>query len=168
VTAYSLRRISLVEVMGHRCGYLALMAAIAGGAEGVVIPERGIDPDELFASVVDHHSRKSHALVVVAEGAEFNAQRLAERFRAHPSGSNYTVRVTILGHVQRGGRPTAADRLLGTRLGVHAVESLIAGEHGVLIGLVDGHVAASPLGQCVGSTKGPDDDMLRLAHLLSL
>jgi 6-phosphofructokinase 1 len=168
VTAYSLRRISLVEVMGRKCGYLALMAAIAGGAEAVVIPERPVDPDELFATVVGHHRRKDHALVVVAEGAAFDAQRLAEAFRSHPLGAEYHVRVTILGHVQRGGTPTAADRLLGTRLGVSAVESMAAGEHGVLIGLVDDRVAATPLEQCVGLTKGPDEAMLELAHLLSL
>jgi 6-phosphofructokinase 1 len=167
VTAYALRRISLVEVMGRDCGYLALMSGIAGGAEGVVIPEHKTDPTRLFGDLVDHHDRKSHAMVVVAEGADYNAQRLAASFREMDQAAGFKIRVTILGHVQRGGRPTAFDRLLGTRLGAGAIERLAAGESGALVGMLDDRVATTPLAQCVGRQKDLDPKLIELAQVLA-
>src|SRR6476619_555173 len=137
VTASSHRRAFVVEVMGRNCGYLALMAGIAGGAESVVIPEAEVEPEILAAGIQSAYDRgKAHALVVVAEGARNNAMRLAEHFEAHRGQLGFDLRVTTLGHVQRGGTPGAFDRLLATRLASAAVEHLDLGEHGRLIGMV--------------------------------
>ncbi len=167
-TADALRRLSVVEVMGRQCGYLALMAAIAGGAEAVVIPERPTNPDKLISLLREHHSRKGHAVAVVAEGADFNARRLTDYIKSRYHDLGFKVRTTILGHVQRGGRPTARDRLLGSQLGVAAVRRLAAGEHGILVGVVDGQEAATPLVECSLRTKGPEPELLDLAHMLAL
>src|SRR5262249_52323676 len=118
VTGSSHHRGLLVEVMGRKCGYLALMAGIAGGAEAIVIPEREIEPETVAALMQASYERgKKHALIVVAEGATNNAERLEQYFRQHEFRLGFELRATILGHVQRGGTPTAFDRLLATRLG---------------------------------------------------
>jgi len=125
VTASSHQRAFLVEVMGRECGYLALMASIAGGAETVVIPEMETDPEAVAVELRTAYERgKSHALVVVAEGAPYNAARLARFFQEHRERLGFDLRVTTLGHVQRGGAPGAFDRLLATRLGAAATEHL--------------------------------------------
>src|SRR4051794_28253977 len=106
VTASSHKRAFLVEVMGRNCGYLALMAGIAGGAESVVIPEVEVDPDSIARDLDAAHARgKAHALVVVAEGAKYNAVGLAQHFEKHRGRLGFDLRVTTLGHVQRGGTP---------------------------------------------------------------
>ena len=107
VTASSHKRAFLVEVMGRKCGYLALMAGIAGGADAVVLPEADIDPDALADRLHGAHARgKLHALVVVAEGARYNAQGLATHFETNRERLGFDLRVTTLGHVQRGGEPS--------------------------------------------------------------
>ena len=165
-TASSHNRAFLVEVMGRDCGYLALMAGIAGGAEAVVIPEVPISPESVAEAIRDAYSRgKPHAIVVVAEGAEYNAQRLAEYFQREHLG--YELRVTVLGHVQRGGAPGAFDRLLGTRLGVGAVEALARGEHGVLVGQIKGEVVTTPLSEVAGKKKPIDPKLFELAKVLA-
>ena len=132
--------------MGRNCGYLALMAGIAGGAESVVIPEAEVEPEVIARDIQSAYDRgKAHALVVVAEGARNNAKRLAEHFAAHKGQLGYDLRVTTLGHVQRGGTPGAFDRLLATRLAAAAIDHLERGEHGQLMGLVRGEVRATPL-----------------------
>src|SRR6185503_5815373 len=124
VTATSHRRGLLVEVMGRHCGYLALMAGLAGGAEAIVIPEQELSPENVADRIQKSHERgKKHALIVVAEGARNNAQKLVEYFAQHKHLLGFELRATILGHVQRGGTPTAFDRLLATRLGVSAIET---------------------------------------------
>jgi 6-phosphofructokinase 1 len=166
VTATSHRRALLVEVMGRKCGYLALMAGLAGGAEAIVIPERELPPEHLVELIHAAHERgKKHALIVVAEGSANNAHRLAEYFGQHRLG--FELRATILGHVQRGGTPTAFDRLLATRLGVAAMEALIRGEHGVLVGLLDNRAGTTPLSDVVGRDKPLDLGLLDMAGMLS-
>lgn len=167
-TASSHGRAFLVEVMGRRCGYLALMAGIAGGAEAVVVPEVETDPEDLARELHDAYERgKSHALVVVAEGAAYNANRLAEYFQANEKRLGFELRVTILGHVQRGGAPGAYDRLLATRLGTAAVDALARGEHGVLVGWLRGEVATTPLAEVAGREKPLDPGLLELARVLA-
>jgi len=167
VTASSHRRASLVEVMGRGCGYLALMAGIAGGAESIVIPEVATDPDRVAADVRSAYERgKPHALVVVAEGATYNAARLVRHFEEHRDTLGFDVRVTILGHVQRGGSPTFFDRLLATRLGAAAVECLARGEEGLLVGLFRGEVVTTPLCDVVAKKKTLDLSLLELARVL--
>ena len=130
VTASSHKRAFLVEVMGRNCGYLALMAGIAGGAESVVIPEAEVEPEVIAADIQSAYDRgKAHALVVVAEGARNNATRAGRALPAQ-GALGFDLRVTTLGHVQRGGAPGAFDRLLATRLAAAATELLERGEHG--------------------------------------
>lgn len=169
VTASSHGRAFLVETMGRKCGFLALMAGIAGGAEAIVIPEAEIDPDTLAEEIRCAYERgKAHALVVVAEGARYNAARLVEFFERHRDRLGFELRVTTLGHVQRGGRPGAFDRLLGTQLGAHAVRALARGENGVLVGLRDGAIQPTPLEEVAGRPKELDLSLYELADTLAM
>ena len=168
VTASSHHRAFLVEVMGRECGYLALMAGIAGGAEAVIVPEVETDPEAVAIALRAGYERgKPHALVVVAEGAEYNAEGLAGYFREHRERLGFDLRVTILGHVQRGGAPGAFDRLLATRLGAAATEHLGRGERGLLVGSLRGEIAATPLSEVVSKTKPLDVGLLELARTLA-
>lgn len=168
-TASSHRRAFLVEVMGRDCGYLALMAGIAGGAEAVVIPERELDPDELAEEIRScyYDRKKLHALVVVAEGATYDAERLVQHFKENRERLGFDLRATILGHVQRGGAPGAFDRLLATRLGAAAVRTLASGEHGVLMGLLRGEIMATPLAEVVANRKMIDLELFELARVMA-
>jgi len=168
VTASSHQRAFLVEVMGRECGYLALMAGIAGGAEAIIIPEVETDPEAVAAELRAAYERgKSHALVVVAEGAQYNAAGLAGFFQEHRERLGFELRVTTLGHVQRGGAPGSFDRLLATRLGASATEHLARGEHGILVGLLKGEMAATPLAEVVANKKPLDLQLLALARVLA-
>lgn len=168
VTATSHHRAFLVEVMGRQCGYLALMAAIAGGAEAVVLPELEIEPDRLAAIVKESYDRgKSHAIIVVAEGATNNADSLLDYFRVNRQKHSFEIRETRLGHVQRGGTPGAFDRLLGSRLGARAVEALAARESGVLAGSINGKMVTTPLAEIVGKPKALDESLIELAGTLA-
>src|SRR5438132_11287018 len=130
-TASSHQRAFLVEVMGRNCCYLALAAGVAGGAEVVGIPEVEMSPDAMADELQAAYTRgKRHAIVVVAEGARWDALALARHFEKHRERIGFELRVTTLGHVQRGGAPGAFDRLLATRLGAAAVERLADGESG--------------------------------------
>jgi 6-phosphofructokinase 1 len=168
VTASSHHRAFVVEVMGRDCGYPALMAGIAGGAEAITIPEVEADPEAIAEEIRRAYERgKPHALVVAAEGARYNAQRLADYFRDQHERLGFELRVTILGHVQRGGAPTFFDRMLASRLGAAAVERLVAGEPGVLVGLIKSEIAATPLDVVVASKKPLDVKLLELARVLA-
>jgi len=168
VTASSHHRGFLVEVMGRDCGYLATIVGIAGGAEAIVIPEVESDPEALAVVMREAYRRgKRHAIVVVAEGAKYNAEALDRYFKEHHARLGFELRVCKLGHVQRGGNPGVEDRMLATRLGVAAVESLDAGRDGVLLGIVGGKVAATPLADVVGRTKPLDMSLLELARVLA-
>jgi 6-phosphofructokinase 1 len=167
-TASSHHRAFLVEVMGRDCGYLALMAGIAGGAEAVLIPECEVDPDELAQELRDSYRRgKRHAVVVVAEGCSPNAHRLKQHFEEHRERLGFEVRATVLGHVQRGGAPGAFDRLLATRLGAAATELLASGAAGGLVGERRGEISITPLSEVTGSRKPVDLSMLELAKVLA-
>ena len=168
VTAASHRRAFLLEVMGRKCGYLALMAGIAGGADVVVVPEAEVEPESVADELEAAYRRgKAHALVVVAEGAKHNADALAKHFDHHRGRLGFDLRVTTLGHVQRGGTPGAFDRLLATRLAVGAVEALARNEHGVLVGLQRGEVRTTPLGEIVNIHKPLDLNLLHLQKVLA-
>lgn len=168
VTALSHERAFLVEVMGRDCGYLALMAGIAGGTEAIVIPEVETNPEALADELRRAYERgQAHALVIVAEGATYNAEALAEYFKEHHERLGFDLRVTTLGHVQRGGAPSAYDRLLATRLGADAVERLTRGEHGVLVGFIKGEIKTTPLTEVVTNKKPLDLRLLELARMLA-
>lgn len=168
VTASSHQRAFLVETMGRDCGYLALMAGIAGGAEAIVIPEVETNPELIAAELRSAYDRgKAHAIVVVAEGAEYNAEKLARYFKEHRERLGFDLRVTILGHIQRGGAPGVFDRLLATRFGAAATEHLARGEHGILVGLIKGEIAATPLDEVVANRKPLDPGLFELARALA-
>jgi 6-phosphofructokinase 1 len=164
VTASSLQRAFLVEVMGRECGYLAMMAGITGGAEAIVIPEIDTGRDALAAELRAAYERgKTHALVVVAEGALYNARAIDEHFAEYRGRLGFELRVTTLGHVQRGGTPTFSDRLLATRLGAAATELLDRGEHGVMVGTRGAEIVATPLAQVVANKGALDLKVMELA-----
>lgn len=168
-TASSHRRAFLVEVMGRDCGYLALMAGLAGGAEIVVIPEFDTPPEEVARALRAGYERgKAHGIAVVAEGARHDAEALVAYFREHHAEIGFELRATTLGHVQRGGAPSAYDRLLGTRLGAGAVEALASGKTGVVVGMLNGHVGATPYADVVGRLKPIDPSLFELARMLEL
>lgn len=168
VTASSLGRVFLVEVMGRDCGYLATAVGIASGAEVIVTPEAPQDPEQVAAGIRAAYERgKSHAIAVVAEGATHGVDALARHFEAHRERLGFDLRICKLGHVQRGGAPGVTDRLLATRLAAAAVERLHRGEHGVLVGLRDGRVAATPLAEVAGRTKPADHELVALAQVLA-
>jgi 6-phosphofructokinase 1 len=167
-TASSHQRAFLVEVMGRDCGYLALMAGIAGGAEVIVLPEVETTPSAIAAELRAAFERgKPHAIAVVAEGARQNAATLAAYFREHHADVGFDLRTTTLGHVQRGGEPTAYDRLLATRLGAGAVDAMACGHDGVLAGLVGGRVTTTALGDVAGKRKRLDRALIELAGVLA-
>jgi 6-phosphofructokinase 1 len=167
-TASSHHRAFLVEVMGRDCGYLALMTAIAGGAEAVVIPELDVDPETLAAELAGAYDRgKPHAMIVVAEGSRYNAARLLHHFQEHHDRLGFQLRATVLGHVQRGGNPSAFDRILATELGAAAVEALIGREYGRLVGRVDGRIVTTSLDDVVANKKALDPKLLELARVMA-
>ena len=169
VTASSHQRAFLVEVMGRDCGYLALMAGLAGGAEAVVIPEVEVKPEELAASIRESWERgKPHAIVVVAEGARTNTTALLAYFKEHRERLGFQVRATTLGHVQRGGEPGAFDRLLATRLGSAAADCLIRGEAGVLVGLQQSKIATTPLAEVAANKKPLDLTPFELVRMMAI
>jgi 6-phosphofructokinase 1 len=168
VTASSHNRAFLLEVMGRNCGYLALMAGIAGGAEIVVIPEFETEPESVAAELQKAYERgKPHAIAVVAEGAHYNAEKMASYFKENHERVGFDLRITALGYVQRGGIPTAFDRLLGSQLGNAATDCLKAGNTGVLAGQIKNEIAFTPLEVVVNNKKPLDLSLLKLANILA-
>lgn len=147
-TASSHQRAFLIETMGRNCGYLALMAGVVCGAEFSLIPEVDVTLEEVADAVASAYARgKSHSMILVAEGASLDIREVARYLDERELG--YESRITILGHVQRGGTPTAFDRLLATRLGVAAVDALVAGDTGIMTALTGREISQVPLEQTV-------------------
>lgn len=168
VTASSHHRAFLVEVMGRDCGYLALMAGIAGGAEAVAIPEVPASVGAVADAVRDAYRRgKAHALIVVAEGCAGGSTQLAADLAAHHADVGFDVRVTRIGHVQRGGAPNAFDRILASRTGAAAIEALAHDRTDILVGIAGGEICETPLAEVVGRIKPIDPAMFELARVLA-
>jgi 6-phosphofructokinase 1 len=166
-TASSHQRAFLLEVMGRDCGYLALMTALAGGAEAVIIPEVPTKPEEIAKQIEEAYEKgKAHAIVIVAEGAEYNAEKLSNYFKDHYETLGFDLRVAILGHIQRGGNPSAYDRLLASRLGSGAVEAMANGIYGVLTGWMQSKITYTPLADVVVNKKTLDKSLIELAAIL--
>ncbi len=167
-TATSHQRAFLVEVMGRNCGYLALQSGLAGGAELVLVPEREGPPMEKIADVVvDAYVRgKGHCIIVIAEGWKPGTQAIADYLRSRHEELGFDVRVTVLGHVQRGGRPLVFDRTLGTRMGAFAAEALLRGERGKMVALQGSHLVLVPLAEAVARQKPLDPKLLELAGMM--
>jgi 6-phosphofructokinase 1 len=167
VTASSHQRAFLLEVMGRKCGYLALMAGIAGGAEYILLPEVETDPEVVAETLrLAYEHGKAHAIIVVAEGAKYNADALTAFFEKNKDRLGFKIRATILGHVQRGGDPSAFDRILASRFGNGAIEAIDRGEFGVLIGLNKGKITTTPLKDVVSNKKEISMEMVELARKL--
>jgi 6-phosphofructokinase 1 len=167
-TASATRRAFLLEVMGRHSGYLALMAGLAGGAEIIVVPEHECDPVTIVNMLhALHEQQRSHAIVVVAEGAVWNADRLASFLASHNTLPTFETRVTKLGHVQRGGAPGVFDRLLATRLGAAAIEAFDSGQRGVLMGLQNGQIQATALEAVNQQQKSFPEPLWTLARTLA-
>jgi len=165
-TASSHQRAHIVEVMGRDSGYLALMSAIAGGAEAVVVPEFEPHPDGLLLFLKKAYEQgKSHFVVVVAEGAPLSAEELNDY--VNEAEGTYDARLTVVGHIQRGGIPTASDRILASRLGTAAVEALDDGDSGVMVALRGPRVERVPLEDVVGKEQPLDPDLYRMAEVLA-
>lgn len=165
-TASSHNRAFIVETMGITSGYLALRAGVVCGAEITLIPEIDTPVKEVTDSVLNAYKRgKTHCIIVMAEGFHTGAAELAKEIESMNIG--FDLRVTILGHVQRGGRPTAFDRWLATRYGVKAVELLIDGKSGVMTVLSGSEVIGIPVGDLHKYHKTTPEDYYRFSHFLS-
>lgn len=167
-TGSSHHRAFLVETMGRNCGYLAMMAGLAGGAEVISTPEHEVSAGEIALRLRAAYERgKTHAIVVIAEGVKDNAAQILAHFASDKRMVGFELRATTLGHVVRGAPPTAFDRILATRLGVNAVKSLIEGEFGVLIGYQKGEASRTPLAEIAGKTKPIETELVELARVLA-
>lgn len=165
-TASSHQRAFLVETMGRNSGYLAVMAGIVCGAEMTLIPEVPVTVDEVAVAVEEAYKRgKTHAIIINAEGSGIRTTDLAERIDHMDVG--FRTRMTILGHIQRGGSPTAYDRLLASRMGVKAVEALIAGTHGVMAGLKGKGIDFIPLVDVISNKRKVNMEYYHMAKVLA-
>jgi 6-phosphofructokinase 1 len=164
-TAASHDRLFYVEVMGRDAGFIALDVGISSGAEHIVVPEKQVDSQELQEALARSKKQKSSAVIIVAEGEDAGgAFKLAEKIK---DAAGYDYRVCVLGHIQRGGSPSARDRLLASKLGVASVEALLEGQTCVMVGEINGKVAFTPLRDTWTKRKAIDKDMWRLAAVLS-
>jgi 6-phosphofructokinase 1 len=167
-TGSSHNRAFLVETMGRDCGFLAMMAGLAGGAEVISTPEHEVSASEIAQRLRAAYERgKTHAIVVIAEGVKENTSRILAYFDADKPRTGFELRATTLGHVVRGAPPSAFDRILATRLGVNAVKALSEGETGVLVGWQKNEVTRTPLADIVGRTKPVDTELVELARILA-
>lgn len=167
-TASSHERLFFVEVMGNTAGYLALNGAIATGSEAAIIPEMETEVDQL-GELINHGFRKSKnsAIVLVAENPKTGgAMGLAERVKKE--FPQYEARVTILGHIQRGGSPTAMDRILASRMGEAAIEALMEGQRNVMIGIRNGQIDYVPFTKAIKHDKRINRDDIDLVKILSI
>ena len=166
-TAFAYERLFFVEVMGRDSGFIALAVAIAGGAEAVVIPEMPIDPEELIQRIAESQARgKRSSIVVVSEGPRTGgALKLANAVNGRLGES---PRVVVLGHIQRGGSPTARDRLLASRMGAGAVKAIVDGRPSSVVGELRGEIAFVPLSEVAEKSRALDPELIDLVAMLSL
>jgi 6-phosphofructokinase 1 len=184
-TAESHHRIMVAEVMGRHAGWIATYAGIAGGADVILIPEVPIDLDEVCDLIKKRHARgKDFSIIVVAEGAKFKTgtdvtreEKLDEFGHVRLGGigdllgkmveerTGFETRVTVLGHIQRGGSPTAFDRVLGTRFGIKAIQLVLEGRFGQMVSLQGNQVVAVPIEQGTGALKTVDMDLYKIAKI---
>jgi 6-phosphofructokinase 1 len=151
--------------MGRNSGYLASVAAIASGAEFALVPEREFDLSEICQQLRQRYEEgRDNAIIILAEGVA-KGEDIADSIK---DAIGFETRVTVLGHYQRGGAPTVFDRLLASRFGKKAVELLISGNHGMMVGLSCNTILASPLDDVIKGAKRPQDEMLRLAEVLGI
>ncbi len=166
-TAEAHDRLFIIEVMGRDAGYIALHSGIATGAENILIPEKKTIIEDIIASLEEKERRmKLVNLIVVAEGDEFGgANEVAKIIKERLPQTE--VRVCILGHIQRGGSPTCQDRLLASRMGYHAVESLIEGRYNIFVGILNNKMHYIPLEKAVKNKSKINDEWMHIIKVLS-
>jgi 6-phosphofructokinase 1 len=165
-TTTSHRRAMVVEVLGRDSGYLAVMSAIAGGADAVMAPEFETRPEEMLELLNESYDKgKPRFTVVVAEGASPSAEEF--RDYVNDAGGSYEADLTVLGHIQSGGSPTSFDRILASRMGAAAVEALADDDSGTMMGLSGDEIERVPLDEVVGGQRPLDPDLYHLAGVLS-
>lgn len=166
-TAASHDRLFLVEVMGKDAGFIALRSGVGVGAESILIPEKETHMADLISVLKKGWERKkTSSVVIVAEGDDAGgALKVAELVKKNVP--EYDTRVTILGHIQRGGSPSAMDRVLASRLGNAAVKSILEGNHGVMVGLVNGKISFTPFSNAIKHNQKINQELLDLARVLS-
>ena len=186
-TAESHNRVMVIEVMGRHSGWIALYAGLAGGADMILIPEQKYTIEEIVSTIRKRHERgKDFSIVVVAEGAQVSAEGKENEYVVSEGGldefghvklggigqlvanaveeaTSYETRVTVLGHLQRGGTPTAFDRVLGTRFGIAAIDLVHAGDFGKMVSLQGNEIVAIPLADAVNQLKVVDQELYDLA-----
>ena len=166
-TAEAHDRLFIIEVMGRDAGYIALHSGIATGAENILIPERKTDIEYIIAQLAEKEKRKKLVnLIVVAEGEEFGGANEIGKYIKN-SLPQMEIRVCILGHIQRGGAPSCFDRLIASRMGYHAVESLVEGRHNVFVGIVNNKINYIPLDEAVKKKQKVSDEWLKIVKILA-
>jgi 6-phosphofructokinase 1 len=168
LTASSHERLFFIEVMGRDAGFLALNGAIASGAEAAIIPEIWTEVDQLEELIKNGFRKsKNSSIVLVAESeVTGGAMGMAERVKKEYPG--YDVRVTILGHIQRGGSPTASDRILASRMGAAAIDALMEDQRNVMIGIQDDEIVYVPFSKAIKKDKPINRDLLNTLRILSI
>ena len=167
-TASSHNRLFFVEVMGRDAGHLALNSGIGAGAEEILIPEENLGLDRLLESLQKSKtSGKSSSIVVIAEGDKIGKNVFELKDYVDENLPEYDVRVSVLGHMQRGGAPSCFDRVLASRFGVKAVESLLEGKSNFMVGLLNDKVALTPLEQAIKGNTEIDRELLRVSEIMS-
>lgn len=167
-TATSHNRVFFIEVMGRDAGFIALNTGIASGAQDILIPEQKDSLEELFSTLEKSQLRKkSSSIVIVAEGKELGGvYNLANATKKY--FPNYDIRVTVLGHIQRGGNPSCSDRVLASRLGLAAVEGLIAGYYSVMAGIQSGKIVYTSIEEAIKKHNNIDMELMKVAEILSI
>lgn len=166
-TADAHDRLFLIEVMGRDAGYIALHSGIATGAENILIPEKKTDIDQIIQSLEEKEKRKKLVnIIIVAEGDEFGgADELSKLIKNKLP--KLETRVCILGHIQRGGSPSCMDRVLASRMGYHAVESLIEGRHNVFVGIINNKMNYTPLNEAVKKKQRISESWMQMVKILA-
>lgn len=169
-TANSHNRLFFIEVMGRDAGHIALNAGIGAGAEEILVPEENLGLERLLESL-EHSKRsgKTSSIVVVAEGENTTGKNVMElKEYVETNMPEYDVRVSVLGHLQRGGAPSCFDRVLASRFGVKAVESLLEGKSGYMVGLLNDKIALTPLEKAIKGYSGIDEELIRVSDIMSV
>ena len=167
-TASSHNRLFFVEVMGRDAGHIALNAGIGAGAEEILIPEEDLGLDRLLESLRKSKlSGKSSSIVVIAEGDKIGKNVFELKDYVEENMPEYDVRVSVLGHMQRGGAPSCFDRVLASRLGVKAVESILDGKSNYMVGLLNDKIELTPLEQAIKGHSQIDRELLRVSDIMT-
>ena len=165
-TAESHDRVFVIEVMGRDSGLIALRSGISTGAEAVLIPELKVDYDAIMKRLDKSRKNKSSRIIIVAEGDKEGGEVVADKIKEN--FPHYDVRLSILGHIQRGGRPSCMDRVLASRLGVASVEGLLEGRRGEMAGLICGQVQFTPFNKAIKHIDKINENLTRIVEILSL